>query len=273
MLQKGAKRKNVIILLSSILLISFALMTIDVRRGQESIFFESLIHWVISPIQNLYSKTVTSISDVIDHYIFLAGVSQENERLKKEIESLVKQSNDLLEQLFLEQRVSRLIEYQEASQRTSLVASVIGRDATQWSKVVFINKGTEHGVQENLAVVSDAGIIGHVIQSSEQSSKVLLIVDSRSAVDALFQETRVQGVVVGTGKETCDMNFVPITAEVSVGDKVLSSGMGGIFPKGLVAGKVSSVIKKKEGLFQEIKIRPSADLSRLEEVLVLLPNT
>lgn len=273
MLQKGTKGKNVIILLSSILLISFALMTIDVRRGKDSILFESLILWVVSPIQTLYTNTANSISDVIDRYFFLVGVSQENERLKKEIESLVKQSNDLLERLFLEQRVSKLIEYQETDQRKSLVASVIGRDATQWSKVVFINKGTDHGVRENLAVVSDAGIIGHVIQSAGQSSKVLLIVDSRSAVDALFQESRIQGVVAGTGGETCDMNFVPITAEVKVGDKVLSSGMGGIFPKGLVAGEVSSVIKKKEGLFQEIKIKPSADLSRLEEVLVLLPNT
>jgi len=89
-------------------------------------------------------------------------------------------------------------------------------------------------------------------------------------VDALFQESRISGVVVGGGDDECHLKFVPNTADVKVGDKVLSSGLGGIFPKGLIIGKVSQVIKKKQGLFQDITLVPSSDLSRLEEVLVLL---
>lgn len=152
-----------------------------------------------------------------------------------------------------------------------MVASVIGRDATQWSKVVTVNKGTQSGLRDHLAVITAAGVIGQVINAGLNTSKVLLIVDGRSAVDALFQNSRVSGVVVGMGEDACQMKFVPNTADVKVGDSVLSSGLGGIFPKGLVIGKVSQVSRKKQGLFQEITLTPSADLSRLEEVLVLLP--
>ena len=88
---------------------------------------------------------------------------------------------------------------------------------------------------------------------------------------SLFQDSRVAGIVSGTGQDFCDMKYVPIATKVEVGDKVLSSGLGGIFPKGLVVGTVTNVKKKKQGLFQEITVTPKADLARLEEVLVLLP--
>ena len=119
--------------------------------------------------------------------------------------------------------------------------------------------------------MTDAGVIGHIIQASAKASKVLLITDSRSAVDSLFQETRNTGVTVGTGQGVCKMKFVPTWADVNIGDKVISSGLGGIFPKGLMVGVVVDVVKKKEDLFQDITVAPSADLSQMEEVVVILP--
>jgi rod shape-determining protein MreC len=89
-------------------------------------------------------------------------------------------------------------------------------------------------------------------------------------VDSLFQGSRVSGVVVGTGEKQCKIKFVPNTAEIKVGDRVLSSGLGGVFPKGLVIGTVSQIVRKKQGLFQEITLIPCSDLSNLEEVLVFL---
>jgi rod shape-determining protein MreC len=118
--------------------------------------------------------------------------------------------------------------------------------------------------------VTNSGVIGQIIHAGLTTSKVLLTIDSRSAVDALFQGSRVSGVVVGTGEKQCQIKFVPNTAEIKVGDQVLSSGLGGIFPKGLVIGSVSKVVKKKQGLFQDIILAPSSDLSNLEEVLVFL---
>ena len=138
--------------------------------------------------------------------------------------------------------------------------------------MVFINRGTDHKVKKNLPVMTDAGVVGHVIQASPKASKVLLITDSRSAIDSLFQETRESGVTVGIGEDICEMKFVPISAMVSVGDKVISSGLGGIFPKGFTVGVVVNVVREEQELFQNIMVAPSADLSDMEEVAVLLPE-
>jgi rod shape-determining protein MreC len=245
-------------------------MTINIKRKQDPLFLENAIVRIISPIQNFFTDIGDGISDLIDHYILLVNVSKENEGLEREIDFLVKQNNDLKEQLKRMARVSELIKYKEKKKVKSVVATIIGRDATQWSKMVFIDKGTNHGIKENSAVVTDAGVVGHIIQATGETSKVLLIIDGRSAVDALFQNTRISGIVAGTGLAACNMKYVPITAQVKEGDLVISSGLGGIFPKGLVVGTVATVKKTKESLFQDIIITPSSDLTRLEEVLVLV---
>ena len=258
--------------LASILMLSLLLMTVNARYDKSNLFFESVVGWFFSPAQNLFSSVTKSISDVIDHYLFLAETSRENDRLLLEVDRLSKENNELLERKKFLERSKKLVEYFDDDGRPFVVGKVIGYDATQWSKMIFINRGTDHKVEKNLTVMTDAGIVGHIIHSSPKSSKVLLITDSRSAIDSLFQKTRESGVTVGTGEKTCQMKFVPILAEVSVGDKVISSGLGGVFPKGLMIGMVVDVVKQKQELFQEITVVPSADLSNLEEVVVILPD-
>lgn len=264
----GDRKYSIIIV--SLVLASFALMTFDIRRSQTPTIFETALMWVVSPVQNLITHTLDSINNTLDNYVFVAGVSGENDILKKEIDKLVRQNNELTEELRRVGRIRDLMEYQKEHKLKSVVATVIGRDATQWARVVFINKGTEAGIQENLPVVTNAGVVGHVIQAGLNTSKILLLLDGRSAVDTLFGNDRISGVLVGTGMEFCEMKYVPITAEVNVGDQILSSGLGGLYPKGLVVGTVVSITKATQGLFQEITVAPSADFGRLEEVLVLL---
>ena len=245
-------------------------MSLSAKQEKGISFLDSLTGILLSPFQNLFTQSVQSVSDGINHYFDLVNVSRENERLKVEIERLGNEKNDLIERISRQKRLAGLMSYQEDRKKESLVATVIGRAATQWSKVVLIDKGTRHGVQNHSAVVTNSGVIGQIIHAGPTTSKVLLTIDSRSAVDALFQGSRVSGVVVGTGEKQCEIKFVPNTAEIKVGDQVLSSGLGGVFPKGLVIGTVSQVAKKKQGLFQEITLAPSSDLSNLEEVLVFL---
>lgn len=270
MIKRESKAKKNLIIFSSIILLSFVLMTINIRYSGP-LFVEKTVGWVVAPAQRMFTNTRNAVSAVFNHYFFLVNVAKENEHLRRDIDALKKQNTDLAEQILWQDRVGSLIQYKDQSDYKSILASVIGRDATQWSKVIFINKGTNHGVAENMAVVTDAGIIGHITQALPTSSKVLMLNDSRSAVASLFQETRVSGIVSGTGQDFCDMKYVPVSAKVEIGDKILSSGLGGIFPKGLLVGTVTNIKKKKQGLFQEITITPKADLARLEEVLVLLP--
>ena len=247
-------------------------MTVNVRYEKSNLFFESVVVWFFSPIQNLLTSATSSISDVFDHYFFLVETSKENDRLLLEVNLLSKKNNELLERNKILERSDSLIEFLDEDERPFVIAKVIGYDATQWSKVIFINRGTDHKVQKNSSVMNNAGVIGHVIHSSPNSSKVLLITDSRSAVDSLFQETRESGITVGTGENICEMKFVPISAKVNLGDKVISSGLGGVFPKGLVVGTVVDIVKKKQELFQDIMVAPSADLSNIEEVIVLFSS-
>ncbi len=246
-------------------------MTLNAKQEKGTGFLDSVAGFILSPFQNFFTQTIQSVSDSINHHFLLVDVARENDQLKLEIQRLISEKNQLIERLASQKRLAKLMAYEDDWDKKIVVASVIGRDATQWSKVVVINKGTQNGIRDHLAVVTDAGVIGQVIHAGVNTSKVLLIIDGRSAVDALFQDNRVSGVVVGMGEDECKLKFVPNTADVKVGDTMLSSGLGGIFPKGLVIGKVSQVSRKKQGLFQEITLTPSSDFSRLEEVLVLLP--
>jgi rod shape-determining protein MreC len=269
--RKGIKGKRLITLLSLLLMFSLALMTINIKREKNPLFFESLVIWVVSPFQTVFTQTVSSIANVFDNYLFVVNASQQNEFLRAEIDQLSREKNELIERIKEHERIAKLIQHEEPQESKLMISKIIGRDATQWSNVIFIDKGTNDGVQENFAVVTNAGVIGHIIQSSGSTSKVLLITDSRSAVDSLFQDSRFTGVMVGTGENQAKMKYVPMNADVEVGNVVLSSGLGGTFPKGLKIGVVSKAVKKKQGLFQEILVAPSADFSRLEEVMVLMP--
>ena len=266
------QRKHFIGFLASILIFSLVLMTVNVRYEKSNLFFESIVVWFFSPIQNLLTSTTSYVSDAFDHYFFLVETSKENDRLLLKVNLLSKKNNELIERNKLLERSDNLIEFLDKDERPFVIAKVIGYDATQWSKVIFINRGTNHKVQKNSSVMNNAGVIGHVIHSSPNSSKVLLITDGRSAVDSLFQETRESGITVGTGENICEMKFVPISAKINLGDKVISSGLGGVFPKGLVVGRVVDIVKQSQDLFQDIMVEPSADLSNIEEVIVLLPN-
>ena len=259
-------------LLASILMLSLILMTVNARYDKVNLFFESIVVFFVSPAQSFFSSVTDSITDGLGHYFFLVRTSIENERLLLELDRLSKKNNKLLERNKFLERSANLTNLMDEGARPFVVAKVIGYDATQWSKVIFINKGTDHKVEKNLSVVTDAGVVGHVIHASLRSSKVLLITDSRSAVDSLFQESRKSGIVVGTGEDVCEMKFVSISAKVSVGDKVVSSGLGGVFRKGLVVGSVVDIVKEGHELFQEIKLATSVNFSSLEEVVVLLSS-
>ena len=266
----GNKNKRDIILVSAILLFSLALMTLNVKQEKGVRILDSIVGEVLSPFQNYFAQPLQSISDSINHYFLLIDVAKQNDMLKLQVQRLISEKNQLIERLATQKRLAKLMDYEGDWEGKTVMASVIGRDATQWSKVVVINKGSRHGLKKYLAVVTHSGVIGQIIFAGPNTSKVLLTIDSRSAIDSIFQDSRVSGVVVGTGKKQCQIKYVPNNAKIKVGDRVLSSGLGGIFPKGLFIGTVFQVVKKKQGLFQEITLVPGSDLSKLEEVLVLL---
>jgi rod shape-determining protein MreC len=149
-------------------------------------------------------------------------------------------------------------------------AEVIGQDPSSWFKSVTIDKGERDGVKKGMAVISPAGVIGQVLKTAPHYTTVLLITDYNSAVDSIVQRTRAKAIVEGKGENRCQLKYLLRTEEVAVGDVVVTSGLAGNFPKGLMVGEIKKVDKKGHGVFQYAELAPSVDLAKLEEVFVIM---
>ncbi len=268
MKQKEPK-KNRIFILSFVILVSFSLLSINIKDPESATTGSSFVGSLMAPLQSGVTSSTRLTTDVFSNYFWLVDVAKENEKLRQEISKYKKRENELLEKIKRYERIAQLLKYSLKERRPAIAATVIGRDATQWSHTIFLDKGADHGVQINQAVASHEGVVGHVMEVMKSSSKVLLILDNRSAMDALLQNSRVTGVVQGTGQNQFIMKYVPKDAPLTVGEPVITSGLGGIYPKGLKIGEVVRANKTGQGLFQEITLSPSADFNRLENVLIL----
>jgi rod shape-determining protein MreC len=167
-------------------------------------------------------------------------------------------------------RLQELLEVKSEVPHHLLSAQVAGLDPSGWSKTIVINRGAKDGVTKGMAVIAPGGIVGHVIKGFDWSAQVLLVIDRSSAIDALVQRTRFRGIIEGETDETCRFKYVVRKADVKIGDTVISSGLDGLFPKGLPVGTVSDISRPAAGLFQEVKVRPFVNFTKLEEVLVIL---
>lgn len=166
------------------------------------------------------------------------------------------------------ERLKRLLEFADSQQAKGQAARVIGADATNWFGTVTIDKGSEAGLTEGMAVINDQGLVGRIVRCASRSSRVLLVTDPSSAEATLIERTRTRGVARGTG-EGLTLDYVALPEDVEPGDVVITSGLGGVFPKGLPLGTVAAVSRGGFGMFQNITVTPAVDVTRLEEVLVI----
>lgn len=215
--------------------------------------------------------TVTKgVVGVWQDYINLVGVKEENERLKSEINRLRQEKFRLWEAELQNERLKKLLEFKEASSYSVVTANVIaGSPSGLRSQVVMIDRGTEDGISQGMPVTTYEGIVGRVFIVGSKSSEVILITDEVSAVDAYIHRTRARGIVKGTG-DGCVMEYIEKKSDVSIGDKVISSGKDGFFPKGVVIGTVVGI--EIAGGFVRAPISPDVDLNSLEEIIVILKS-
>ncbi len=210
------------------------------------------------------------IEGLWDGYIALIHTQEENQRLVKEMEQLQGENLRLRELALENSRRQQLLEFKESSPLKVSAARVVGRDPTNWFKTITINKGEKDGIGVNMGVITPTGVVGRIIRTTPTASQVLLLTDHSSSIAALVQRTRDEGLVEGLESGHARMKYLSMLSEVGVGDTVLTSGLAGIFPKGLLIGQVTEVHKKEDGLFQVAQIKPAVDFTMLEEVLVIL---
>ncbi|HEY3304385.1 MAG TPA: rod shape-determining protein MreC [Candidatus Binatia bacterium] len=224
---------------------------------------------LMRPFQSGIQMTVGGIKDVYFNYAALRGLGVENEKLKARIQQLETERNRLLEDEATNKRLRELMEFRAELPPGAVTASVTANSASTWFHSLLIDKGKSAGVEKGMAVVSHLGVVGQVVSVTSRNAKVLLVTDSHSGVDAIVQRSRARGIVAGSLENGPIMKYVKRSDDLQEGDRLVTSGLDGVFPKGLLVGTISKVNKKSIGLFQHVEVTLAVDPLRLEEVLVV----
>ena len=222
-----------------------------------------------APVQAVVRGVANGLGYAVDTYVLLVGAKQEADRLRGEVAELRRELMAVQEVGLENQRLRTLLEFKESTDLRLLPARVIGRSATAWFRSIVIDKGFADGVSPDSPVVTAAGVVGRVYETDRSASRVLLLTDPNSAVDAIVQRTRAQVVVEGQLGPTCRVLYLARGDEAAPGDRVVTSGLGGVFPKGSLIGEIAQVDVRPGQVFHTAELAMSADFSRLEEVFVV----
>jgi rod shape-determining protein MreC len=262
-------RRNLVLLASGLLLVLAAALVI--RTGGETTRADRLGQAFLEVLA-LPQRPVAALNRALWHaernVVDLFRARQEVAALRARVQALERDTVRLGELAQENARLHALLDLRQTLHGDLVAAHVIGRDAGTLSRTLVIDRGERDGVAKGAAVLAPSGVVGHVFLAARDAARVLLITDHNSGVDAIVQRTRARGIVEGQIDGGCVLKFVKRTEDVQVGDLVVTSGVDGIFPKGLPIGRVTAVDKRGQGLFQAVEVTPAVDPGALEEVLV-----
>lgn len=264
--------------LAAVLFVQIFGLAVQVKRSDDPRQTRLIRIWAVSavtPVERLIVHGQGGIYGIWHNYLYLRGVRQENRDLKAEIERLRLEQVRLSEDANLAHRLQALLAFKDQYTIQTLPAQVIGSGGSEQSRVVYLDKGGKDGVKPQMAVITSGGVVGKILQVFNSTSQVLLINDQTSGLGAILDSARsqavdqgrVHGTVRGNPAGETVMEKVLLGEDVQPGDRVLTSGGDGIFPKGLPVGTVIKVSQADS--FLKIRLHPTADLNRLEEVLVV----
>ncbi len=262
----GVKRVSVAVL--AVAFVVFALLP------QQSQF---LFHTIGGPLADLVAIPVKGMA-TLDRtlrewwvqYIALQGLAQQNRELRETVQQLRGEVNRLREQTYMAERLASLLEFQKDKSVRTVAARVIGRSASNWYQGVILNKGEEDGIREQMGVMTPAGVVGRIVRISGSTSIALLTIDPNVAITGIVQRTRDEGMVQGTSQGLVRMKYIPPLSPVKTGDAVVTSGLTGGFPRGVLIGEVARVEESEDGLFRTAEIEPAVKFRRLDEVLIVV---
>ncbi|MBU5612410.1 rod shape-determining protein MreC [Geomonas azotofigens] len=253
-----------------LLLAAFLTYALNLRNREHANPVERTVMGITAPVAGSAASATGFLSDIWNNYIDLIDVRRENIELRKSVKRLNARIIADNEAVAATMRLKQLLDLKESVAVPSLAVSVIGEDSSAWFKTLVVDRGSADGLLEGMPVVAIGGVVGRLVKVAPHSSRVLLLTDHASAIAAIVQRSRARGVVRGAGGGRCSLEFTVKDEDVKVGDTVISSGIGGVFPKGLPIGEVTMVKKGEYGVFQTIEVRPLVNIGKLEEALVLV---
>ncbi|NGZ04735.1 MAG: rod shape-determining protein MreC [Magnetococcales bacterium] len=222
-------------------------------------------------VQSLLARPVVTVERFQDRLTELSRLDRENRQFKAEVERL-RPMGIRLEELEQEnQRLRALLQMRPDPAFRALAVRVVGDSSSAFARSFILNAGRQDGVIVNAPVTVPEGLVGRVVRASGNASLVISLLDLNSRIPVLVQRSRVKAVAAGQNGHRLHLEYLPKDADVVVGDLVVTSGTGGIFPKGLAVGKVTALESGKDGLFRAAQIQPMVDFDRIEEAHLLLP--
>jgi rod shape-determining protein MreC len=264
------KRFGLVILAGSGILGALIFYSLNIPHKRSANFFERGVMMVFAPVMKPAARMSGFFEDAWDNYLNLVRVRQENLRMRDEIKGLNARIVAAGETALSNQRLEKLLGMRSTIKVPSLTVSVVGEDLSSWFRTVVIDQGSSNGIAEGMPVVAADGVVGQIVKVAPTTSRVLLLTDHTSGIAATIQRSRARGVVKGKGEGLCSLEFTTREEDVKVGDMVITSGIGGVFLKGIPIGEVTMVKRGEYGIFQTVTIRPLVNMSHLEEALVVL---
>lgn len=275
---KNKRKNNNIKIISLVLALSLLLLLAGVTaHRQDATWPERLVQYVVAPVQGVFQRLTRNVEGLFATVKNYQLVLQENENLRQQLTEAASVQTQLAELRQENNRLRSMLEFREASEYELIAAEVIARDPTNWFDTITINKGTRDGVEHNMAVVTAEGLIGNVLSAAPNSARIQLLTNAGRRVSALVQRSREPGEVGVVEHDPNNaaylrMKDLPREANIQAGDTIISSGLGGVFPKGLLIGYVLETTEDEMGLTQNALLQPAANFNRLEEVFVVIPQ-
>ncbi|HXO62599.1 MAG TPA: rod shape-determining protein MreC [Candidatus Acidoferrales bacterium] len=265
-------RHKSIFLLAGVVLLQVLLLALQIKRDSEGRLIRVWTVGAFSPFERAGNHGIGHLRETWRHYFALQNASRENEQLRRENDDLKMQVNQLQSKANEADRLALLLNFHKSHENVPMLgARVIATSAGTASATIMLDRGSKDHLKKNMGVITPEGVVGKIVEVYDNTSEVLLLTDKDSGVGAMLGNSRVQSPVGGAGEPLLVMKYVANDDVVNVGERVVTSGMDKIFPRDLPIGTITDI--KPGNPFKSIRIRPSAHLERLEEVIVLLTLT
>jgi rod shape-determining protein MreC len=262
-------RHKSLVLLAGVILLQVLLLAVQIKRDSQGRLIRSWTVGAVSPFERAGSYGFGWFRDIWRNYFALRGARKDNEELRRENDALKLRIAQLEGKAAEADRLAVLLSFRKSHADVPMLAArVIGGSAGTASLTIELDRGERDGIRKNMGVITPDGVVGKVVEAYPHTAQVLLLTDKESGVGAMLADSRIQSPVGGVGEPLITMKYVPNDDEVSVGQRVITSGMDRIFPRDLPVGTIADI--KPGNPFKQIRIKPAANLEKLEEVLVLL---
>jgi rod shape-determining protein MreC len=264
-----AKENRAIFVLIPLLLLHLVLLSLQIENPGGTLFIRHWIAVASSPFLKASDALTNKVKRVWTGYVWLHGAREENQQLREMVRQLTLRDNATAQLKGENTRLRSLLGLSQSMSVESIGARVIGRMPNYLSHVAFIDRGEADGVRMDSAVLSENGAFGRTVLVLQHNSQVQLISNTDSSIGVMLESSRLPGVLRGLGDQRLSLQYISNSEQVNAGERVFTSGLDGIFPKGIPVGMVVES-RKGKSVFRDIEVEPFSDLVRTEEVLVLL---